>query len=129
MSSAYAQDELKKSGTIEIDQLQVALLISGNVGGGKLTFEGKTYEFTVGGLGVGGIGVASIDAKGIVYNLNKLEDFEGVYGQARAGIVVGTAGTGNFWLENPSGVYIELESERSGLALSLGADGVVIDFD
>ena len=46
-------DELKKSGTVEIEQTQIAFIGSGNLGGGKLYFEGKTYNFTVGGLGIG----------------------------------------------------------------------------
>jgi hypothetical protein len=30
------------------------------------------------------------------------------------------------WLENPNGVYIHLRTQRKGLALSVGADGMVI---
>ena len=33
---------------------------------------------------------------------------------------------GELWLENPNGVYIHLKAKRTGLALSLGADGVFI---
>jgi hypothetical protein len=29
------------------------------------------------------------------------------------------------WLENPNGVYLRLNARRQGLALSLGADGMV----
>lgn len=117
---------LKQSGTIEIDQVQVAFLFSGNLGGGKLHYGGKTYDFRIGGLGIGGIGASSIDAFGEVYNLNKLEDFEGGYGQARYGIAVVEKSSGELWLENPAGVYIRVEAKRKGLALSLGADAVYI---
>ena len=32
------------------------------------------------------------------------------------------------WLENPNGVMIDLRARRQGLAVSLGADAVIIDF-
>jgi hypothetical protein len=118
--------DLKQSGKIEINQVQVAFLFSGNLGGGKLHYGGKSYDFSIGGLGVGGIGASSIDAVGEVYNLNKLEDFEGAYGQARYGFAVVEKSAGELWLENPAGVYIRVNAKRAGLALSLGADAVYI---
>ena len=32
------------------------------------------------------------------------------------------------WLQNPNGVYLRLKAKRRGLALSLGADGMLIKF-
>jgi hypothetical protein len=118
----------KPSGTVSIEQVQVAFLFSGNVGGGVLTYEGKSYDFTIGGLGVGGIGASKIEATGKVYNLKRLEDFAGAYGQARAGYVAGDTSAGTLWLENAKGVYMELDAKREGLALSLGADAIYVDF-
>ena len=66
--SAFAQSsKLQQTGTITINQTQVAFIFSGNVGGGTLQFQGKSYPFTIGGLGVGGVGVSQIDAVGEVY--------------------------------------------------------------
>lgn len=124
---AMAED-LQPSGTVTIEQVQVAFVFSGNIGGGVLTFDGKSYEFEIGGLGVGGIGASSIEARGTVYNLRKLSDFAGAYGQARAGFAVGTTSSGSLWLQNSKGVYMELTAERKGLALSLGADAIYVDF-
>ena len=128
--SAHAQSsKLQKSGTLTIDQAQVAFVFSGNVGGGKLNYGGKTYPFSIGGLGVGGIGVSSIEATGVVYNLKRLNDFDGAYGQARTGIVVGDRSAGTLWLENPKGVYLKLSAKRKGVALALGLDAIYIKFD
>ena len=128
--SAFAQSKRpQQSGTITIEQIQVAFIFSGNVGGGKLHYKGKTYPFSIGGLGVGGFGVSSIEATGEVYNLRRLSDFAGAYGQARIGIVVGTLSSGTLWLENPQGVYLRLAAKRKGIALSLGLDGIYIGFD
>lgn len=121
--------DLKESGTVEISQYQVAFVFSGALGGGTLHFKGKDYPFSVGGLGVGGFGASSIEATGKVYNLEKVEDFVGAYGQARAGAVIGTDSIGTLWLENPNGVYLELNAERVGAMLSLGADAVYIGLE
>jgi hypothetical protein len=122
-----AEDKVK-TGTVEIEQVQVAFIGSGNVGGGTLHFQGKSYRFSVGGLGVGGFGISKMQAYGDVYNLRQLKQFPGAYGQARYGSALGDKGGGEMWLENPNGVILSLRTRRSGLALSLGADAVYIDF-
>ena len=91
-------EDMKKSGTVEIEQTQIAFIGSGNLGGGKLYFGDKTYNFTIGGLGIGGIGVSKMTATGTVYNLSKLEQFAGSYVQGRYGYVAGTQGSGELWL-------------------------------
>jgi hypothetical protein len=125
LRSAFGQNA-KPSGTVTIHQVQVAFIGSGTGGGGTLLFHGRSYPFTLGGLGIGGIGVSRLNATGTVYNLNRLEDFNGVYGQARTGWAAGKSGKGEMWVENPNGVYLHLHAQRKGLALSIGADGMVI---
>jgi hypothetical protein len=118
------------SGTVRISQVQVAFLFSGNVGGGTLTFQGRDYDFSLGGLGYGGFGAQKIEARGEVYNLKRVEDFEGPYVQGRIGAVAGDAQAGGgMWLYNPAGVEIRLSSTREGYALSLGGDAVFIKLD
>lgn len=116
-----------QAGTVEIEQVQVAFLGSGNLGGGTLHFQGKSYRFSVGGLGVGGIGVSKMKATGVVYDMATIGQFAGVYGQARMGAVAADMSTGGLWLQNPNGVVLSLSARRKGLALSTGADAVVID--
>jgi hypothetical protein len=120
--------ERVKTGTVEIEQVQMAFIGSGNLGSGTLQFQGKSYRFTVGGLGVGGFGISKMEATGDVYNLKELKNFPGAYGQARYGAAAGTKSSGEMWLENPNGVSIDLKTKRTGLALSLGADAIIIDF-
>jgi len=91
-----------------------------------LYFHGRSYPFKLGGLGIGGIGISTIDATGTVYNLHRLADFNGVYGQARTGFAIGEQGKGRMWLQNSNGVYLELHARRRSLSLSLGADGMVV---
>lgn len=127
--SAFAADDLVKTGTVTIEQVQIAFIGSGNLGGGTLLFKNQKYSFSIGGLGVGGIGVSRMRAYGAVYNLYDLADFAGAYVQARYGLALGSTSTGELWLANTQGVALALKAERSGLALSLGGDAVYIDFD
>jgi hypothetical protein len=130
LSGAAAKaEDLVRSGTLTIEQVQIAFIGSGNLGGGTLSVGGKNYSFSVGGLGIGGFGVSKMEATGSVYNLNNINDFAGAYVQARYGIAVGSMSTGQLWLRNTKGVVLELKAKRSGLALSLGGDAVYINFD
>lgn len=124
---ALAQQRVK-SGTVTIEQLQVAFIGSGGAGEGTLHFRGKSYRFSVGGLGVGGFGISKMEATGDVYNLRELSQFPGAYGAARYGAAFGDKGGGELWLENPHGVMMSLKARREGLAVSLGADAMVIEF-
>lgn len=130
-NSAALADEAKpvKAGTVTIEQVQIAFIGSGNLGGGTLYFRDKAYPFTIGGLGIGGYGVSKIEAHGIVYDLKSPKDFEGLYGQARYGFALGEKSSGELWLQNDKGVGMSLKAKRTGLALSLGADGIYVKLD
>ena len=125
---AFAQSERPASpvGRVTIHQVNVAFIASAAVGGGTLSFKGRSYPFKVGGLGVGGFGASRIDAAGSVYNLRQLADFGGVYLQVRSGWTIGDEGKGRMWLRNDHGVVMLLRAQREGLALSLGADGMLV---
>lgn len=127
LTPALAAEKYVESGTVTIEQVQVAFIGSGNLGGGTLLFGGKKYDFTVGGLGFGGYGVSKMEATGTVYNLRNAADFSGAYVQARYGLAVGELSTGSLWLENARGVALNLKAKRTGLALSLGADAIYIN--
>jgi len=106
----------------------VALFWSASLGGGTLSFQGKSYKFVVGGLGVGGVGASSLNATGEVYEMENASDFEGVYGQARVGYALADKSSGKLWLQNAKGVVLALKADRKGLSLNMGADGVVVKF-
>ena len=127
-SHAIAQEPPTEapSGRLKIEQIQVAFIGSGAVGGGTLDFEGKSYKFSVKGLGVGGFGASRLSATCEVYGLKKLEDFAGPYAELRTGWAIGDHGKGRTWLRNANGVIINLQGSREGLQTALGASGIVI---
>lgn len=128
LSAGAAQAEEKPkvfAGTIKIDSTQLAFIVSGKLGGGVLTFQGKDYNFKLAGLGVGSIGIKKIDAVGTVYNMTNISQFAGYYSEIKAGIAV-VKGAGVMSLGNKAGVMIELKDNGSGIALDAGVDGVTI---
>ena len=127
---AHAEDQPvgAPSATVEIQQIQIAFIGSGTLGGGKLHYQGKSYPITIGGLGVGGFGASELTASGSVYGLTKREDFAGAYVQVRSGWALADQGKGTMWLRSSNGVTMKLNTRRQGLQLAIGADGVVIGF-
>ena len=113
------------SGTIEISSTQIAFIGSAQKGSGTLEYEGMEHEFKIGGLGIGGIGIQTVNAVGVVYNMEKLSDINGTYSQARVGATLGK-GKSTIGLNNSNGVYIELKSSNKGVALASGVDGISI---
>jgi hypothetical protein len=114
------------SGTVEIDEYELAYIFNGSAGGGSLHFQGETYDFKLEGAGVGGIGASHISATGEVYNLKDVADLPGAYGEASVGYAAEDQGEGHLWLQNQNGVVLHLTTNQQGIGLTSGADGVVI---
>lgn len=116
-------------GRVTIRMTQAALIGSVSWGSGTLTFRGRQRRFRIRGLGAGGLGLATLTATGEVHNLSRIEDFAGTYLQGRAGAVVGDAQLqGGMWLSNSNGVRMSLRPQRRGVALQLGGDGLIVEF-
>lgn len=124
-AKAAENDELELAGTVEINSIQVAFMLSGKAGGGVLEFQGKEYTFGIGGLGIGGIGVVKMNAVGAVYNMTDVAQFSGTYVNVRTGATLGQ-GKGSMRLGNKNGVTIDLKFSSKGAGLSLGVDGMVL---
>ena len=125
-ASAQTSPQPRPVGKVTIDQAQLAFIGSAAVGGGTLAFRGRSYPFTINGLGIGGIGASKIKATGEVYQLARVSDLEGVYGQVRLGWALANKGDGRLWLQNDKGVVLRLRTKRKGLMLAAGADAVRI---
>jgi len=121
---AFAKEAAKKpDATLKLSEGQVAVGIGWSWGKGVLTFKGKEYPFKVQGLSVGDVGITKADAEGKVYNLKKLEDFDGKYlsGAAQATVVLGAGATA---MQNDKGVVLHLFPKTKGVNLKLAGEGV-----
>jgi hypothetical protein len=124
-SGARAAEERTPDGTIEFSGKSVAAGVGFSWGGGTLTYKGKTYPIEIDGLSVGSVGVSSISLSGKVYDLKKLEDFDGNYTGVGAGATLGGGGSA-VTMRNQNGVVIEAVSTTQGLSLSVSTGGAKI---
>jgi hypothetical protein len=118
-----ADTEKTPDATLSLSEGQVAAGIGWSWGKGVLTLKGKDYPFKVGGLSVGDVGITKAEATGTVYNLKKLEDFNGTYVSAAAQATVGV-GVGATAMKNKKGVVIHLHPKTKGVNLKLAGEGV-----
>jgi hypothetical protein len=126
-SLSFAADEKKPDGTVAIQETDFAVILGGSVGGGKLTYQGKTYEFKIGGLTAGAnVGVTKVSAVGDVYDLKDVSKFPGMYTKFDVGAGFAAA-AGALYLKNENGVVMKLTSRGGGFQLNVGsASGVKV---
>ncbi len=124
-ASASFGAERKPDATVRLSEGSVAVGIGWSWGHGTLSYQGKDYRFKVEGLSVGEVGVTKAEATGNVYDLKSLEDFDGVYGAAGAGITV-QEGKSATAVINTKKVQIVLTSTTKGASLKIAAEGLKI---
>ncbi len=120
-----AETKEKPDATVELSTGSVAVGVGFSWGGGELHYKGKNHPFSIEGLSVGDVGVSKATAKGEVFHLKNLSDFEGNYTAGAAGATLGGGG-GAAIMKNQNGVVIELVGTTQGLKLKLAAEGVKI---
>jgi hypothetical protein len=121
LSVASAED--KPDATLKLSGGSVAAGIGYTWGGGTLTYKGKTYDVELSGLSVADVGATKIEARGSVFHLNKLADFDGNYTAATAGMTIAGGGSATA-MQNQNGVVIQIISATQGLKFALAASGV-----
>jgi hypothetical protein len=115
--------EKKPDATLTLSTGSVAVGVGFTWGNGVLTYQGKEHPFSIEGLSVVDVGVSKAEATGVVYNLKRLEDFNGNYTGVTAGATV-AGGAGATSVQNQNGVLINLTGTSQGLKFKLSVDGV-----
>jgi hypothetical protein len=121
--TAAQAEEKTPDATIKLSTGSVAVGVGVSWGSGTLTYKGKDYPISVNGLSVGDAGISKIEASGNIYDLKKLEDFDGNYTSVVAGATLGGGG-GATKMRNQNGVSAELVATTKGVKLVLGTSGV-----
>ena len=119
---AQAEDK-KPDATIKLSGGSVAAGLGVSWGGGTLTYKGKDYPISVSGMSVGDVGVTKLEASGKVYDLKKLDDFDGNYAALAAGATVAGGGSA-VTMRNQNGVSVNLVATTQGVKFVLGGGGV-----
>jgi len=128
LSATVIGADRKPDATVKLSEGSVAVGIGWSWGHGTLTYQGKTYKFRVEGLSVGEVGVTKAEATGNVYDLGSLDDFDGIYAVASAGIAV-QEGKSATAVINPKKVQIVLTSITKGASLKIAAEGLKIKLE
>jgi hypothetical protein len=112
------------TGTIRLNFVKAGFVIGGAVGSGTLTFRGRTYPLSIGGLSYGfTFGGSQTYLRGRVSNIFRPTDVEGVYGAAGAGGTV-IRGPQAIVLANQKGAVLELSGVQTGLMINLDLSGM-----
>jgi hypothetical protein len=117
---------LADSGTIRISVLKAGWFVGASGGSGTLTFKGRRYPLSVGGLSAGLVfGASQTALVGRVSNIRRPSDVQGVYGAAGAGAAVGV-GASTIVLQNNKGAVLQLQGRQVGLIANLDLSGLQI---
>lgn len=113
-------------GTIRLSFLKAGWVIGGTVGSGTLTFRGRKYPVSIGGLSYGlTFGGSQTYLRGTVSNIYSPRDVEGVYGAGSAGAAI-VRGPQAVVLTNQKGAVMSVAGTQTGLILNLDLNGMAL---
>ena len=114
------------SGSIRISVLKGGWVIGASAGSGTLSFQGRQYRLSVGGLSAGFVfGASQTYLSGRVSNIRRPSDVAGVYGAAGTGLAIG-GGARAIVLRNEKGAILELSGQQTGLMVNADLSGLAI---
>ncbi len=113
-------------GFVQLTIYKAGWVIGGSGGGGSLTFRGRSYALSAGGLDYGLVfGGSKTVLRGRVSNIFRPSDVAGVYGAAGAGLAIGR-GARAIVLTNQKGAVLELSGRQTGLMANVDLSGLAI---
>ena len=114
------------SGTIRFAVYKAAFFVGGSGGEGTLTFHGRSYPISIGGVSGGlAFGVSKTYFRGTVRHIRRVRDATGVYGAAGGGGALGK-GAQVIVMTNDKGAQLELTGRQVGLQVNADLSGMAI---
>jgi hypothetical protein len=118
---------LADSGTIRFNVVKAGFILGGSGGSGTLTFQGRSYPISIGGISYGfTFGASDTEFRGTVRNIRRPSDVAGVYGAAAAGAALGAAGAQAIVLTNQNGAVLALSGRQVGAIVSADLNGLAL---
>lgn len=113
-------------GIVRMSVLKGGWFIGASGGSGTLTYHGRRYGLSIGGLSAGFVfGAAQTYLIGTVSNIRSPYDVAGVYVAGGAGAAVGP-GVSAIVLTNEKGAVLTLQGRQVGLMLNADLSGLAI---
>jgi hypothetical protein len=126
LTSAMTSPAFADSGHISIRVVKGGWIIGASGGSGVLTFHGRRYRLSVGGLSAGFVfGASETRLHGTVSHIRRASDVTGVYGAAGGGAAVGV-GARAIVLRNQKGAILTLSGRQAGLMVNADLSGLSI---
>ncbi len=122
LSSAARAD----SGSISFRVVKAGFIIGGSGGSGTLTFHGRSYPISIGGISYGfTFGASETRFHGTVSNIHRPSDVAGVYAAGNVGAALGR-GAQAIVLTNQKGAVLSLTGRSAGAIVSADLNGLAI---
>lgn len=125
LATTTRAEDAKPDATLEFNGGSVAAGVGVSWGAGVIKYKGRSYAFKVNGLSIGAVGATEASASGEVFNLKKIEDLNGNYVAAGAGLTVAGGGAVSA-MKNQNGVTIHVKGTAIGAKVTLAGGGVDI---
>ncbi len=114
------------SGFVRLTLYKAGWFIGGSGGTGTLTFHGRVYPLSIGGLSAGLVfGASGTHFVGTVRHIYSPGDVAGVYAAANAGGAL-AVGAGATVLTNEKGAVLQLAGREVGLIADLDLSGMAV---
>jgi hypothetical protein len=113
-------------GSISFRIIKAGIVIGGSVGSGTLTFHGRSYPISIGGISYGfTFGASETRFHGTVSHIRRPSDVAGVYAAGNVGAAVGR-GAQAIVLTNQNGAVLTLTGSSVGAIVSADLNGMAI---
>ncbi len=114
------------SGTISFSVIKAGFVIGGSGGSGTLTFHGRSYRVSIGGISYGfTFGASETRFHGTVSHIRRASDVSGVYAAGNVGAAIGR-GAQAIVLTNQNGAVLALTGRSVGAIVSADLNGLAI---
>lgn len=123
---SFAGSAHADSGSIRFSVYKAAFFVGGSGGEGTLTFHGRRYPISIGGISGGlAFGASKTYFQGSVRHIRSAPDVTGVYGAAGGGGAV-VKGAQVIVMTNDKGAQLELTGRQVGLQINVDLSGLAI---
>ncbi|MCB1479909.1 MAG: hypothetical protein KDJ62_13775 [Rhodobiaceae bacterium] len=126
LSTLVAKPALAGTGDVYIKVIKGGWWFGGQGGHGTLTYKGRNYGLSVGGISAGLVfGAAVTEFIGTATRMHSASDIEGVYAAYGGGAAV-AGGVRGIKMQNSKGVILHLKGHQIGLMANLDLSGMAI---
>jgi hypothetical protein len=114
------------TGSVSMHIASAGFIFGVSGGSGTLTFRGRQYPLSIGGIRAGAlIGISAADLVGTASRLHSPGDIAGIYSAIGAGLSI-AGGRTSAQLSNANGVVLRLHGRQVGFSFSIDLAGMNI---